>query len=166
MLNSKPRKSGEILRPKTNHSSSLRRGPKKTFVSSSRSAFSQEIDELREKLIENPDFSGIEMPKLIQLQENTQRYISVCVQEKRYNDTKKVQNFDTLLTAEIQRQSAELDHFLQTQTARTKFEKSKEITRTYVFFLSIFIARMKRKLNLTRKPTFCSFLQEIFIFNI
>lgn len=139
MLKSKTRKSGEILRPKTNNSSSLRRGPKKTFTSTSRSAFSPEIDDLREKLIENPDFSGIEMPKLIQLQENTQRYISVCVQEKKYNDAKKNQNFETMLTAEIQRQSAQLDRFLQTQTARTKFEKSKEITRTYVYFINFLL---------------------------
>ncbi|EAY21638.1 hypothetical protein TVAG_014050 [Trichomonas vaginalis G3] len=126
-----------ILRPKAGTRSSLRRAPAKTYQqSSSRGYDSPEIDQIRESLMETPDFTGIEMPKLIKVQENNNEYLSYCIQNRMYEEAKKSQQLNLYLSREIQMQSRELEAFLATSATNQKFAKSKqENSKSYVFFM-------------------------------
>ena len=144
MLKQKPRRSGGIARPNAGNNSTLRRGPRKTYSSTSRTANPQELDELRDKLIDNPDFSGIEMPKLIQLEQNTQEHIQHLIQNKFYNQAKLEQNFLEQLRYEIKQQSGELERYMQKETSRSKTSQVKLTPKAYVFFCFLLLTTKKK----------------------
>ena len=157
MLRQKPRRSGEITKPNKGNSSTLRRGPKKTYNAPSNNTNSKEIDELRERLIENPDFTGIEMPKLLLLQENTYKHIQFCIQNQFYNQAKIEQDFDDKLRKEISRQSNELERYMQQQTSRSKASETKFTPKAYVFLMK---KRKKRFLIHYFGRCFSSYFQQ------
>lgn len=125
-----------ILRPKAGARSSMRRAPAKTHQQQTSKGYdTPEIDQIREQLMEYPDFTGIEMPKLIKVQENNNEYLSYCIQNRMYDEAKKSQQLNLYLSREIQMQSRELEAFLQQTATSQKFAKSQqENKKSYVFF--------------------------------